>query len=342
MASSANGPDPGPESSPASKPPVRVSVVVPVYRGELTLDGLIAEIVPLTQPSSTPAGHPYVVSEVVLVHDGAVDGSARVMTALAARHPFVVLLWLSRNYGQHAATLAGMASTTGDWVATLDEDGQHNPKDIGGLLDEAIASGSGLIYGRPVNPPPHGWFRNLLSWGAKRVVSLLVGNDRIGLFQSYRLVDGEVARSLAAYCGRGVYLDIALDWVVDRVSTAPVTLRTEGGRPSGYNLLKLLSHFWRLVLTAGTRPLRMIAVLGGISILMAVGVTFKAIYERLMHQVPVAGWTSLIVVLSFFSGVILFSLSVIAEYMGLTLNMAMGRPTYLVVYHPPRQRGKTP
>jgi undecaprenyl-phosphate 4-deoxy-4-formamido-L-arabinose transferase len=335
MASSPNGPDPGP-ATPPPPAPVRVSVVVPVYRGELTLESLIAEIVPLVEPSATPAGTRFAVCEIVLVHDGAVDGSSRVIKALAAKHPFVLPLWLSRNFGQHAATLAGMASTTGDWVVTLDEDGQHNPRDIAVLLDEAIASGTSLVYGRPVNPPPHGWIRNLCSRGAKRLVSLLIGNNRIALFQSYRLVDGEVARSLAAYCGQGVYLDIALGWVVDKVSTAPVTLRKEGDRASGYNYLKLLSHFWRLVLTAGTRPLRMIALLGAFSMLVAIGLTVKAFIEKWLHQVPVAGWTSLIVVLSFFSGVILFSLSVIAEYMGLTLNMAMGRPAYLVVGQPPR------
>ena len=121
---------------------MRVSVVVPVYRGELTLEALIAEIVPLAEPTPTPAGTRFAVCEIVLVHDGAVDGSARVIKSLAAKHPMVLPLWLSRNFGQHAATLAGMASTTGDWVVTLDEDGQHNPREIAALLDAAIASGS--------------------------------------------------------------------------------------------------------------------------------------------------------------------------------------------------------
>lgn len=330
--------DPVPESS--SGAPLRVSIVVPVYHGERTLEGLVSEFVPLTKGARTPSGIRYAVDEVVLVHDGAPDQSSQVMSTLADRHPFVTPLWLSRNYGQHAATLAGMAATKGDWVATLDEDGQHDPKDIAALLDEAVASGSALVYARALNPPPHGWLRNLLSRRAKRFVSLLVGNDRISLFQSFRLVDGEIARSLAAYCAHGVFLDIALCWVVDRVSTGPVTLRQEGGRASGYSYMKLMSYFWRLVLTAGTRPLRLIALLGASTILIAFGLAANAVYAKLVHDVPVAGWTSLIVALSFFSGAVLFSLSMIAEYMGLTLNRAMGRPSYLVVKHPPPRPGK--
>ena len=66
----------------------------------------------------------------ILVHDGAIDNSDAVISSLASRLPYVTAIWLSRNFGQHPATLAGMASTNGDWVATLDEDGQHNPADI--------------------------------------------------------------------------------------------------------------------------------------------------------------------------------------------------------------------
>ena len=128
--------------------------------------------------------------------------------------------------------------------------------------------------------------------------------------------------------------------MVDRVATAPVTLREEGGRVSGYNFKSLFSYFWKLVLTAGTRPLRLVALVGFVSILIAAGVTIKAFYEKIFLEVPVAGWTSLIITVSFFSGVILFALSMIAEYIGLSLNRAMGRPSYMVVSHPPRRPGR--
>jgi len=330
------------DTGPIPELPSRLSVVVPVYKGEKTLEALTAEMVPLTRPQTSPAGHPFVVTELVFVWDGAVDGSAGVIRSLAERHKFVQPIWLSRNYGQHAATLAGMAATSGDWVATLDEDGQHNPADLGRMLDAALAEGVLLVYARPTNPPPHGAVRNLLSRGAKGVVAFLIGDGRIVHFQSYRLVNGEIARSLAAYCGQGVYLDVALAWVVDRFSTCPLELRGDSTRASGYNLPRLFGHFWRLVLTAGTRPLRMIAALGGFSMLVALGLAVKAFYEKLINQVPVAGWTSLIVVLSFFSGVTLFSLSIIAEYLGLSLNMAMGKPTYLSVSRPAQKPGSAP
>src|SRR5712671_3502341 len=135
---------------------IRVSLVIPVYQGEKSLPALIDEIAPLTVEQKTPKGNPFVISEVLLVHDCGPDRSDITLEALSAQNPFIRPVWLSRNYGQHAATLAGMASATGDWVATIDEDGQQDPVDIGGMLDVALAESLQLVYAKPTNPPPHG------------------------------------------------------------------------------------------------------------------------------------------------------------------------------------------
>jgi undecaprenyl-phosphate 4-deoxy-4-formamido-L-arabinose transferase len=274
------------------------------------------------------------VTDVILVNDGAIDGSSSVMEAVTKRHSFVTPIWLSRNFGQHPATLAGMSSSTGDWVVTLDEDGQHNPGDIGVMLDQAEACGAQLVYALPVNAAPHAWWRNFGSRIVNHIARILVGRDQLGRFTSFRLIRGEIARSLAAYCGQGVYLDVALSWVVGHVSHCRVTLRRERDRPSGYTLGRLISHFWRLILTAGTRPLRIIAVLGSLSILVALAISSYVIWAKIAHQVPVQGWSSLVIAVCLFSGLILFSLGVIAEYLAMTLTMAMGRPLYLIVSRP--------
>jgi undecaprenyl-phosphate 4-deoxy-4-formamido-L-arabinose transferase len=314
----------------------RVSLVIPVYRGEKTLPTLIAEIVPLTAEGVTPGGARYVVQEVVLVHDCGPDRSDRTLEALGAQHAFVRPVWLSRNYGQHAATLAGMASATCDWVVTIDEDGQQNPADIAGMLDCALAGSLQLIYAQPLNPPPHGWLRNALSYSAKTITGWLLSNKKIGRFSSFRLVDGEIARTLAAYCGSGVYLDVALFWITTRIGHCPVRLREELDRPSGYSYLRLLAHFWRLILTAGTRPLRLITLLGFGSVELAIALAAYALYQKLAGEVPVQGWASLVIVVAFFSGCILTAMGVIAEYLAVTMSILMGKPLYVVASKPTR------
>jgi len=193
----------------------------------LTLESLLAEIAPLTTSQFSSGGISSRVSEVILVHDGAPDGSDRVISSLAERLSFVTPVWLSRNFGQHAATLAGMASTSGDWVVSLDEDGQHNPSDIFHMLDVAVEHDAQLVYAEPTNEPPHGRVRNFFSAAAKWVFQNVLGHRHIGQFNSFRLIRGDIARSLAAYCGQGTYLDVALSWVVGRSAHCPVALRRE-------------------------------------------------------------------------------------------------------------------
>ena len=314
-----------------------LAIVVPVYQGERTLEALVGEIAPLTLGVATPGGRVFRVSELLLVHDGAKDASAGVMQRLGEQHPFLRLLWLSRNFGQHPATLAGMASTSAEWVATLDEDGQQDPRDVGRLLDAALDHDALLVYAQPVDRPPHGALRNLASHLTKAVSASLLGGRDIGAFNSFRLVRGDVARGVAAYCGANVYLDVALSWVVPDARHCPVKLRAERGRPSGYSTRRLLTHFWQLVLTSGTRPLRLISLIGGAAILLGLAISAWVLWGRLAHQVPVPGWTSMIVVVCVSSGLILFSLGIIAEYLGVAVSMAMGKPPYLIVTRPSGQ-----
>lgn len=314
----------------------RVSIVIPVYRGERTLPTLLDEVVPLTQRQTTPTGNHFVVCEVLLVHDCGPDRSDKVIEVLSEQHPFVQPVWLSRNYGQHAATLAGMASATGDWVVTIDEDGQQDPADIGGMIDCALASSLQLVYAQPSNPPPHGWLRNFFSRTAKTISTRLLGNAAIGRFNSFRLVDGEIARTLAAYCGNGVYLDVGLFWITGRIGHCPVRLRNELDRPSGYSYFRLFGHFWNLILTTGTRPLRLITITGFFSMILAVGISVYALYGKIYGQVPVQGWASMLIVVSFFSGSILTALGVIAEYLAVTMGIVMGKPLYVVSSKPTR------
>jgi glycosyltransferase involved in cell wall biosynthesis len=313
--------------------PHRISVVIPVYQGETTLARLVDDVLELAVPTRSPDGNLVVVSEVLLVHDHGPDRSPEVMRRLAAEHHQVRALWLSRNFGQHAATLAGMASTGGDWIATLDEDGEHDPAALPSFVDAALRDGAGVVYARPTNPPPHGLLRNAAARVAKGLVARLAGQETTR-YQSYRLVLGEIGRSVAAYSGSGVYLDVAMGWVNAKTTTCPVRSKAAGERPSGYSTRRLLSHFWRLVLSSGTKGLRLVSWLGALFGVIGVVVAAALVVSRLTGDKAPEGWTSTVVALLLGTGAILFSLGVIAEYVGVAVNMAMGKPLYLLVSDP--------
>ena len=313
-----------------------VSVVIPVYKGEHSLPALLKEMLPLTTLGKTAAGRSFVVIEVILVHDNGPDDSDSIMRQLSDDYDFVSTIWLSRNFGQHAATLAGMSESKGDWIVTLDEDGQHDPAHIPEFIDVAIDERASLVYAKPTNGAPHGVLRNAASRSAKRLLSVVVGARASQEFQSYRLVRGNIGRQLAGFAVSGVYLDIALGWVTDRVATVPVELRDEGDRQSGYSYSALFAHFWRMVLSSGTRGLRVVSVIGLSLAFLGVLLAIYLMVGRLSGSVSIEGWTSLSVITLVCSGAILVSLGIIAEYIGVTLNVAMGRPLYLIVDDPVR------
>ena len=313
---------------------VSVSVVIPVYRGEDTLPALMAEMAPLTDPQTSPAGRAFRIEEVLLVWDRGPGRSDQTLRELAATYSWVKPVWLSRNFGQHAATLAGMTSSGGEWIVTMDEDGQQDPAYIGAMLDQAYHDGAQLVYGTPANPPPHSAFRNAGSKFAKRLFAGALSDGGFAEFNSFRLILGEIGRSVAAYTGTGVYLDVALSWVVADVTTCPVVGRAEGRDATNYSYRRLFGHFGRLLVSSGTKPLIFVSWLGVLFVLLGAAASLWVLYQRVTGEIVIAGWASTFIALMLIGGAMLLSLGIIAQYVGVATNMSLGRPLYLVVRDP--------
>ena len=307
--------------------PVSIDVVIPVYGGVDTLRSVVSEVL-MGAEGTTEGGIDYVINEIILVWDHGIDDSPTVMRELERESAQVRSVWLMKNFGQHAATLAGIASSGSEWIVTIDEDGQHDPSYIPKMLDHAFAERCRLVYFSPTNKPPHGMVRNAGSRFAKWIFRVLSAGHAAESFNSFRLVHGEAARTVSAYTGPGVYLDVALGWVCATMTTCPGLVRTEGRPATSYTYRKLASHAFKMGVSSGTRPLRLIAmfglVLGVIGFLLA-GIV---VYERIFQAIPVQGWTSMMIVVLITGGAILLSLSVIAEYLGIAVSAAMGKPLY--------------
>ena len=314
---------------------VSISVVIPVYSGGSTLPGVIKELEQLRSQQVTPDGRAFHVDEVLLVWDRGIRGSDEAVRELDARYDWVRAIWLSRNFGQHPATLAGMTSSGGDWIVTMDEDGQQDPAYIGHLLDVAYRDRSQLVYASPLNPPPHGFLRNTASSLTKWLfVHVLASAGAPKAFNSFRLMLGEAGRSVAAYTGPDVYLDVALTWVVADPSVCPVPIRDEGRPASAYTLRRLTSHFWRLVISSGTRPLRLVSIMGVLFAVLGIVVSVISIIQKAVGDVSVQGWTSVFIAVLVVGGATLLALGVIAEYIAASANMSMGKPVYVIVKDP--------
>lgn len=312
-----------------------VSIVVPVYSGAEFLPGLIAEIDTLRR-SMEKANAPCRIQEVILVDDGAIDNSAYVMDELGKAHGYVRPLHLSRNFGQHPATIAGILHSSGDWVVTMDEDLQHPPSRIPDMLAIVAATGADVVYGQAAGKVHEKVVRDFSSRNYKATIERLTGNRQITKASSFRLIRGPVARAASSVCGHDTYFDIALGWFTQRIDVCQMDLRDarfiETGR-SGYSIATLLSHARRLAFSSQIKLLRFGALLG-IAIL---GLTFAACIllvftKMLLPSVIIArGWTSLMLTISFFSGTILFLIGIMLEYISILVMRAHGKPLYFTV-----------
>ena len=312
----------------------RISIVIPVYSAENYLEKLVSEIVPLTIKNVSDKGNYYQVHEVFLVNDCGFESSASIIRKLESQFDFVKSIWLSNNFGQHAATIAGMSFSSGDWIVTLDEDGEHNPAAIPKFLDVAVTEKYQLVYALPHKSSNHGVIRNCFSRLAKKITILLIGKSEFGNFQSYRFILGSIGRGVAAYSGNGVFLDVALSWFVQKTGTCESEFRVNAERQSSYTFKKLFSHFRSLVLSSGTRLLRIVAFLGFLLSFVGFSAAGFLVYMKLVNGQTPQGWPSIMVSLLLIGGIILFCIGVISEYLGEVVNAAIGKPLYLVVNDP--------
>lgn len=311
-----------------------VSVVIPVYSGEELLEMLVERIIAVGDFWFANS-YPIKLQEIILVDDAAIDGSPEVVDRMSNKYPMVTAIHLMRNFGQHAATIAGCLRTSGDWVVTMDEDLQHRPENIALMFQQVAKTSSDVVYASPEKAVHEKPSRDLSSRMFKRALSVLSGNSKVRLFNSFRLLRGDLARAASNACGHESYLDVVLLWFTDRVETVSMPLsdiRVINGGSSGYGLRTLLSHSRRMIITSRIKLLRFGALTGALALVTSILLGSLVVIDRIFfEQEIVAGWASLAVIGLFFGGLITFLLGLILEYLATVVLWINGKPIFYPV-----------
>jgi len=314
---------------------IRVSTVTPVYAGADYLEALVKAISQVKDEWEAE-GYPVRIIESIFVNDAAVDDSAQVLQRVQANYPWVHILTHSRNFGQHPATIAGILHTSGDWIITLDEDLQHDPKHFIKLLLTALKETRDIVYAKPEASVHQSKTRDLGSVYFKRLMVALTGNPHISYFNSFRLVRGAIARAAASVCSHETYLDIALSWFTSRIHQIKLPLKDErfiAHGKSGYNLHRLIGHARRMLTSSQTKSLRLGALVGVLSLGLTMLFGAFVLIRRMIDPVavPVQGWTSLFLSQLLFGGLTLFMIGVMLEYViGIHLH-TQGKPVFFTI-----------
>lgn len=301
-------------------PPLSVSVVIPVYRGENTLPELVErlEAVLATAASS---------HEVILVNDGSPDNSWQVIECLAERFAAVRGICLMRNYGQHNATLCGVRAAQNEVIVTLDDDLQHPPEEIPLLLAK-LEEGWDVVYGVP-HRRPHSWWRNAFSVFIKRTLSAVMGTHTVRDIGAFRAFRASLRAAFESYQSPNVILDVLLSWGTSRFAAVPVREDPRGDGASTYNFRRLFRVAMTVLTAYSTRPLRFASLLGFAFTLFGLGVFLYVIFVY-FFQGSVPGFPFLASLIALFSGMQLFAIGIIGEYLARMFDRSMDRPTYVI------------
>lgn len=284
------------------------SVVIPVYNSS----GCLRELVRRLDEAFDTLD---IDREIIMVDDCSPDDSWNVVVELARSRPHLKAVQLLQNSGQQRATITGIRLAAGDIVITMDDDLQHDPALLPHLLAEFDKDGGcdGLFAYFPQKK--HAGYRNAASRMISWINSQAVGNRQKINLSSFRLMRGYVAeiirqnQSASATVGGLILANAA------RIRSVPIPHRQRMAGRSNYTLARQFRAAFDNICSVSMLPLRMISAAGLLAAAFSAALLCYFLIKYFLGGPTQGGWTSLVVLITFFSGAVLLSLGVIGEYL---------------------------
>ncbi|HAK79404.1 MAG TPA: glycosyltransferase [Runella sp.] len=295
-----------------------LSVIIPVYNSEQTINRLVEHVLETLNRTTL---------EIVLVNDGSRDRSEQVCTELAKRFSEVKFISLRRNSGEFNAVMCGLNHASGDYCVMIDDDFQNPPTEILKLVETAQQGDYDVVYSFYATKK-HSWFRNFGSWLVNRVTTWLLEKPNDLYLSSFKLINQAVVQEIIKYKGPYPYLDGLIFRVTRNVGRVQVSHNAREEGESGYTLRKLTSLFMTILFGYSLKPLRLLTATGlafsGFSLLaVLIDLVLYAIHSEFFIL------NSVLILLTFFSGLILTSLGIVGEYIGRIFMAQSGLPQYV-------------
>lgn len=296
-------------------------MVVPVYNSQDTLEELARRTAAALEPLN-------VAYEMVLVNDGSHDQSWEAITRLCQQYAWVRGINLMRNYGQHNALLCGVRAARYALVATLDDDLQNPPEEIPLLVAE-LDKGYDVVYGTPIHQQ-HGLWRNFASYFTRLALQGTLGVENARKVSAFRVFRVQVRGAFPAYQSPFVILDALLSWGTTRFAALPVQQAPRQVGKSNYTFAKLLLHAVNMVTGFTVLPLQLASWMGLGFAAFGILVLLYVIGRYWIAGGSVPGFPFLASTIAIFSGVQLFALGIIGEYLARMHLRLMEKPTYVI------------
>jgi polyisoprenyl-phosphate glycosyltransferase len=302
--------------------PFRLSVIVPVFNEESTLDSFFDRVLPLLE-QTTPD------YEIVCVNDGSSDRSLAALVRAHLACSRIKILDLSRNFGKEAALTAGLEYVSGDAVIPLDADLQDPPE----LIPQLVAKwreGYDMVVALREDRRSDSFAKRS---SANLFYRVLARTSEVSIPSNagdFRLLDRRVVEALKRFPERNRFMKGVFAWLGFRQASVAYARPARVAGMSKWRYWQLWNLALDGILSFSTLPLRIWTYVGLLASLAAFCYLSWIVAQTLMYGVQVPGYASIVVLLLFFSGVNMIGLGIIGEYLGRVFIEVKRRPLYLV------------
>ena len=300
----------------------KLSFVIPCYGSETTIEIVVNEI------CETLKQRPEYDYEIILVNDCSPDRVWPRIRALALADSHITGIDLAKNFGQHAALMAGYRHCTGDLIISLDDDGQTPACELFTLVDK-MKEGWDVVYASYAHKM-HSGFRNFGTWMNERMTESLIGKPKGLRVTSYFIMRRFIADEILRYENAYPYIEGLIFRATRNIANVPVTHHERMVGESGYTFSKLLALWFNGFTAFSVKPLRIATFCGSACACIGFLYGIYVVIRKLVDSSIEMGWSSIIASIFFLGGLILIMLGMIGEYIGRIYISINNAPQYTI------------
>lgn len=300
---------------------MKISIVIPCYNSQLT----IAKIVEMVMTEFEKMDQ--YTYEFVLVNDCSQDDTYKEIEKLGEKYKNVKGINLLRNFGQHNALMAAMHYTTGDYILGMDDDMQTHPSQISKLVKK-MEEGYDLVYGTS-QKKKNSFLKNLTSKLNETSSRILLGRPKNIVSSNFWIITRQVRDEVIKYNSFNPYVDAIFYRTTHNIGNVDVEHFKREVGTSNYTLKKLI-RLWLAYWNYSVIPLRISSILGGISAAGGFCAAIIVLIKKMLDPTILVGWSSTIIVMVVFFGLVLMVLGIIGEYLGKMIMIMNNTPQFII------------
>jgi len=302
---------------------VYLSLVAPCYNEETVLPRFYADAVRICESINQPF-------ELIFVDDGSKDTTLKILREMAHNDTRVHYLSFSRNFGKEAAMLAGLQAARGAYTVVLDADGQ-DPLTLVPQMLEAVASGEYDCAGtRRINRAGEPPVRSFCARCFYRILKKITDVDIVDGVRDFRLMNRRYMDALLALPERNRFSKGIFPWIGFNTKWFEYENIARTAGSTKWSFWKLLTYSLDGITAFSSKPVAIVSVLGMVFFIIALAVIIFIIIRKLAYGDPVAGWASTICIILFCSGIQLFTMGILGQYIAKTYTETKQRPHYII------------